>query len=115
MNWEGAYGKTYQVQVSQAEQPGDDDWTDWYTENAGNGGQDLIFEEPAEARYVRILGTARGTKYGYSLWGMEVYGTPAGDSGETGEDGDNPGSGTADPLAPPTLTADTYDNYADRT
>ncbi len=114
LNWEGAYGKTYQVQVSQAEQPGDDDWTDWYTENAGNGGQDLIFEEPAEARHVRVLGTARGTQYGYSLWEMEVYGTPAGDSGETGEDGGNPGPGTADPLAPPTVTADTYDNYTDR-
>nr|ABJ15796.1 endo-beta-1,3-glucanase [Paenibacillus sp. CCRC 17245] len=86
LNWEGAYGKTYQVQISQAEQPGENDWTDWYTEAAGNGGQDLVFAAPAEARHVRILGTARATQYGYSLWEMEVYGTPAEDQTAAGED-----------------------------
>jgi hypothetical protein len=29
---------------------------------------------PVSGRYVRLLGTQRGTAYGYSLWEFEVYG-----------------------------------------
>ena len=29
----------------------------------------------SNARYVRIVGTARNTNYGYSIWNMAIYGT----------------------------------------
>ena len=29
-------------------------------------------------RYVRVNGTQRATQWGYSLWDLNVYGTPAG-------------------------------------
>ncbi|SFE74968.1 S-layer homology domain-containing protein [Paenibacillus catalpae] len=98
LNWEGAFGKTYTVQVSSAETPGDNDWTTIFTEPSGNGGIDNITLHGEEARHVRIYGTARGTQWGYSLWEVEVYGKPS-----------NP-----DPvLSPgPALTADSTDNKA---
>nr|WP_283094452.1 carbohydrate binding domain-containing protein [Paenibacillus sp. ATY16] len=96
LSWEGAYGKTYTVQVSSAETPGDNDWTTIFTEPSGNGGIDNITLHGEEARHVRIYGTARGTQWGYSLWEVEVYGNPS-----------NP-----DPVLPlgPVLTADSTDN-----
>ncbi|CAM3170162.1 carbohydrate binding domain-containing protein [Paenibacillus lupini] len=98
LSWEGAYGKTYTVQVSAAETPGDNDWTTIFTEPSGNGGIDNITLHGEEARHVRIYGTVRGTTYGYSLYEFEVYGNPS-----------NP-----DPVLPlgPVLTADSSDNKA---
>lgn len=69
LSWEGAYGATYEIQVS-------DDATNWtaaYTETAGDGGEDVITLS-ASGRYVRMYGTSRGTIYGYSLWEFGVYG-----------------------------------------
>ena len=34
-------------------------------------------------RYVRMLGTVRGTQYGYSLWEMGVFTTSGGGGGNT--------------------------------
>jgi hypothetical protein len=77
LNWEAAYGKAYQIQVS-------DDATSWTTIStvtSGTGGvNDLAVS--GSGRYVRMYGTARGTRYGYSLWEFQVYGT-AGGSGPT--------------------------------
>ncbi|NEB07020.1 discoidin domain-containing protein, partial [Streptomyces sp. SID13726] len=39
-------------------------------------------------RYVRLLGTERGTGYGYSLWELQVFGTPG------------TGGGPVDPVDP---------------
>lgn len=98
LNWEGAYGKTYTVQSSSAETPGDSDWTIIFTEPNGNGGIDNIALHGEEARHVRIHGTARGTQWGYSLWELEVYGNPS----------------SPDPVLPlgPALTVDSTDNKA---
>ncbi len=76
LNWEAAYGKAYQVQLSA-------DGTTWSTAHStttGDGGTDEI-AVTGTARYVRINGTARGTAYGYSLFEFEVYGTTSGGGG----------------------------------
>ncbi len=69
LQWEAAYGKAYQIQVSA-------DGTTWTTvagTSTGDGGLDDLSFTPTPARYVRLYGTARGTRYGYSLWEFEVY------------------------------------------
>ncbi|MGW5781932.1 galactose-binding domain-containing protein [Streptomyces sp. NPDC003863] len=71
VSWEAAYGKAYQIQVS-------DDavgWTTIYSTTAGAGGVDDLTGLNGSGRYIRLYGTARGTGYGYSLWEFAVYGT----------------------------------------
>jgi hypothetical protein len=73
LNWESAYAKAYQIQVS------DDasNWTTLVSETDGDGEVDE-HDVSATARYVRMYGTARATPYGYSLWEFEIYGTRRG-------------------------------------
>lgn len=69
IDWEGSYAKAYEVQVS-------DDGTNWTTvkaTGAGNGGLDTIVFTPVQTRWVRVLNTQRGTKYGYSIHELAVY------------------------------------------
>jgi hypothetical protein len=69
LNWEAAYGKAFEIQVSDNATT----WTPIYTTATGTGGvQDLAVT--GAGRYVRLLGTQRGTNYGYSLWEFQVYG-----------------------------------------
>ncbi len=66
---EGAYGKAYDIQLS-------DNGTDWRTVKsvtAGDGGTDELAVS-GTGRYVRLQGVARATGYGYSLWEFRVYG-----------------------------------------
>lgn len=68
--WESAYAKRYILQISDDGET----WTDVYTENESDGGLDeIIFEVPIEARYVRIHCLERATRYGYSIWEFEIY------------------------------------------
>ncbi|MFF0306250.1 glycosyl hydrolase [Streptosporangium sp. NPDC004379] len=69
LNWEAAYAKGYQIQVS------DDavNWTTVYSTVTGDGGIDDLTLS-GSGRYVRMYGTARGTSWGYSLHEFEVYG-----------------------------------------
>ncbi|MFI6095629.1 glycosyl hydrolase family 8 [Lentzea sp. NPDC051213] len=73
LNWETAYGRAYQVQTS----PDGSAWSDVYSTGAGDGGVDDLTVS-GSGRYVRVLGTARGTAWGYSLWEFEVYGVGSG-------------------------------------
>lgn len=77
LTWEAAYGKNYQIQVS-------NDGTTWtnniFTTTTGDGGTDDLTNLSGSGRYIRMYGTARGTVYGYSLWEFEVY---VGSSGPT--------------------------------
>jgi hypothetical protein len=70
--WEAAYGKDYQMQVS-------DDATTWTTVQTVTGNTSLtnILPVKGAGRYVRMYGTARGITAGYSLFEFEVYGTAA--------------------------------------
>ncbi|MDD5687550.1 MAG: fibronectin type III domain-containing protein [Elusimicrobia bacterium] len=71
LRWEAAYGKDYQIQVSDNRM----DWTTVATKIGGTGGTDDIALN-GSGRYVRMNGLARGP-YGYSLYEFEVYGIPA--------------------------------------
>lgn len=75
LEWEGAYAKTYKLQASSAAEPGESDWRDLFSEENGNGGLDEIALRGEEARHIRMLGTSRGTQWGYSLWEFAIYGT----------------------------------------
>lgn len=71
LRWEAAYGKDFKIQVSN----NNANWTDVQTVTGGTGGtQTIRLTSPATGRYVRMLGTKRGTQYGYSLYEFEVYG-----------------------------------------
>ncbi|MGM8227131.1 discoidin domain-containing protein [Cellvibrio sp. ARAG 10.3] len=70
LNWETAYAKGYQLQVSLD----NSNWTTVYTTTNGNGGVDELSLSQV-ARYVRMNGTKRATEWGYSLWDFEVYGS----------------------------------------
>jgi hypothetical protein len=77
LQWEAAYAKAYQVQISSNAQS----WTTVYSSTTGDGGIDDVTGINASGRYVRIYGTRRATQWGYSLWDFAVYGvsksTPA--------------------------------------
>ncbi|QMU30434.1 discoidin domain-containing protein [Adhaeribacter radiodurans] len=67
--WENAYGKDYEIQVS-------DNGTTWSPIQTVTNNNTLIndFAVSANGRYVRVYGTVRGTGYGYSLFELGVYG-----------------------------------------
>jgi len=69
LNWEAAYARSYQIQVST-------DGSTWTTvaENwNGDGGIDELTFSQRTARYVKIYCIQRATQYGFSLWEFEVY------------------------------------------
>ena len=68
LKWEAAFGKGYQIQVSEDKL----NWTTISTVTNGDGDVDEV-AATGTGRYVRVLGTARGTGYGYSLFNFEVY------------------------------------------
>lgn len=73
LNWEGACGKEYKIQVSE----NGNDWTDISHVTDGMPGiKEFTYDMPKTGRYVRMLGIipANDGKYGYSLWEFEVYG-----------------------------------------
>ncbi|MFD0695386.1 DUF4855 domain-containing protein [Paenibacillus sp. GCM10027628] len=74
LNWENAYAKGYKIQISNDAT----NWTDVYTTTTGDGGFDDMSFAPATARYVRMLGTQKGTIYGYSLYEFQVFGNVVG-------------------------------------
>jgi len=72
LNWEAAYGKAYQIQVSNDASS----WTTIYSTTTGNGAIDDLTGLSGTGRYIRMYGTQRATAYGYSLFEFQVYGTP---------------------------------------
>ncbi|NUP47125.1 MAG: penicillin acylase family protein [Catenulispora sp.] len=69
LDWEAAYGKAYSIQVSSDGST----WTTVYSTTAGLGGREVDRFPVTQARYVRMQGTERATKWGYSLYEMQVY------------------------------------------
>ncbi|SDX48978.1 discoidin domain-containing protein [Paenibacillus sp. CF384] len=74
LNWENAAGKSYKVLVSTDGKQ----WKPVYSTTRGHEGIDDITFPAVNARFVKVEGTERTTNYGYSLWELEVFGTPAG-------------------------------------
>jgi hypothetical protein len=69
--WEAAYAAAYEIQVSADGAT----WTTVHRVTAGDGGVDGI-DVDATGRYVRVLGTQRGTAWGYSLHELGIYASP---------------------------------------
>ncbi|MFF2908378.1 discoidin domain-containing protein [Paenibacillus sp. NPDC057934] len=74
LDWEGASGRAYDIQVSDDAK----NWTTIYRQMNGFGGKETI-DLYADARYVRMLGHARSTEFGYSLFEFEVHAYRDGD------------------------------------
>jgi hypothetical protein len=70
LNWETAYGRAYQIQVSN----NGTTWTTIFSTTTGNGAIDDLTGLSGTGRYVRMYGTQRGTQWGYSLWEMDIFG-----------------------------------------
>ncbi|MDX1748556.1 MAG: discoidin domain-containing protein, partial [Halobacteriales archaeon] len=69
--WEVAYGSEYNIDVSLDGVF----WTTVYEEREGDGQTDeIFFDTPVTARYVRMYGLVKATQWGFSLWEFEVYG-----------------------------------------
>ena len=66
--WDPAYGKAYDIQTSEDGQ----NWTTVTSVTDGNGDIDDL-DVNGTGRYVRVLGTARGSGWGYSLYEFGVY------------------------------------------
>ncbi|GAA3195952.1 MULTISPECIES: discoidin domain-containing protein [Streptomyces] len=69
LDWEAAYAKSYRVELS-------DDGTDWRTAwstDSGDGGLDTARFAETRARYVRVKGLERGTRWGYSLREVGIH------------------------------------------
>lgn len=72
LNWEGACGKEYKIQVSDD----GENWTDMTHVTDGKAGIiEFAYDNPMAGRYVRMQGIEPTGQYGYSLWEFEVYGT----------------------------------------
>jgi F5/8 type C domain/Glycosyl hydrolases family 2, TIM barrel domain len=68
LGWESAYGKAYQVQLSND----GNTWTTVYSTTTAAGGVDTL-DVSGSGRYVRVNLAQRGTAYGYSLYEFGVY------------------------------------------
>ena len=77
LNWEAAYARAFQIQLSADAT----NWTTIYSTTTGTGGTQTL-GVTGSGRYLRVLGTARATPYGYSLWELSVVGTGGGNPQE---------------------------------
>jgi hypothetical protein len=68
INWETAYGKSFQIQVSNDNST----WTTLFSTTTGTGGNQVV-NVSGSGRYVRMNGTVRATQYGYSIWEFIVH------------------------------------------
>ena len=71
IRWENAYASAYRLDVSDDGQ----NWRTVYQTQNGDGGVDNVKFAPTQARYVRMWGVKRATEFGYSIYGMDVYGS----------------------------------------
>jgi endoglucanase Acf2 len=67
-DWQNAFGRAYDIQVSDNAV----DWTSVYRTLASPGGNDRV-PLYATGRYVRMLGIARATSFGYSMLEFKVF------------------------------------------
>lgn len=108
ITWETALASNYQLQTS----PDALTWTDIKTIT---GNSALVNDHTGltgSGRYLRMLGTARGTIFGYSIFELEVYGTiPCATTPPTVTNGSRCGTGTV-ALSASSGTAGTFRWYS---
>ncbi|MFJ3790726.1 beta-N-acetylglucosaminidase domain-containing protein [Kitasatospora sp. NPDC090091] len=74
LHWQSAYASSYKIQTS----ADGVSWTTVATVDDGKGGNETVRFDAPGAKFLRVQGVARATKFGYSLYGVEVYAvTPA--------------------------------------
>jgi hypothetical protein len=73
LQWEAAFATAFQIQTS----PDGTTWTTIFSTTTGTGGTQTL-NVTGTGRFVRMLGTARGTQFGYSLFEFQVFGTAGG-------------------------------------
>lgn len=71
LHWQNSYSKDYDIQVS----VDGENWETVYSQVNSDGGLDH-HALGAQARYVRVEGYRRATRWGHSLWELEVHGHP---------------------------------------
>ena len=52
-------------------------WQTLFTEETGDGGEDVISFDQVTTQYVRMYGSTRNTEFGFSLYEFEIYGDGA--------------------------------------
>lgn len=72
--WENAYGKNYNIQVTNTPSI-ESSWVSLKTIQNNTTLTNDHTNLTGSGQYVRIYGTARGTNYGYSIYELEVYGS----------------------------------------
>ncbi|MFF9628320.1 discoidin domain-containing protein [Streptomyces fradiae] len=70
LDWEDAYAKAYRVEVSADGRT----WRTTWSTASGDGGLDTARFAATQARYVRVHGVERATRWGYSLREVGVHG-----------------------------------------
>ncbi|HEX9337447.1 MAG TPA: discoidin domain-containing protein [Pseudonocardiaceae bacterium] len=93
LNWEAAFASAFQIQTS----PDASTWTTIFATTTGSGGVQTL-NVSGSGRFVRMLGTTRGTQFGYSLWEFGVF---------TGSASPPPTTTTTGTIPPPPPTSDT--------
>lgn len=71
LKWEIAASKTYSIQTGAGPEGY---WNTIFTETNGDGGVDTIRGLNGVSQYVRLLSTQRTTRYGISLYDLEILG-----------------------------------------
>jgi hyaluronoglucosaminidase len=69
LTWQDAYAKSYRVQVSADGRT----WRTAATVRDGRGGRETVRFDARDAKFVRVQGDERATRFGYSLWSVEAY------------------------------------------
>ncbi|GAB2497500.1 hypothetical protein GCM10027063_40990 [Promicromonospora xylanilytica] len=72
IDWETAFASGYEIQTS----PDGETWTTVHTVTDGDGFIDEL-DVSGTGRYVRLYATERATQWGFSVYELEVYGTPS--------------------------------------
>ncbi|MGI5191851.1 discoidin domain-containing protein [Promicromonospora sp. CA-289599] len=74
IDWETAFASGYEIQTS----PDGDTWTTVHAVTDGDGFFDDI-DLSGTGQHVRLYATERATQWGFSLYELEIYGTPSGE------------------------------------
>ena len=70
LHWQDAYAEHYRIQVS----PDGRRWRTAATVRDGAGGRETVrMDAPEDTRFLRVQGVERATRFGCSLWSVEVY------------------------------------------
>lgn len=97
LHWQAAYASSYKIQTS----ADGVSWTTVATVDDGKGGNETVRFDAPDAKFLRVQGVARATKYGYSLWGVELYAVTDPAAPVTGQ----PAPATGTPTTPTAPTA----------